>query len=100
MIIEGDDIYGDGVNVAARLEGLADPGGICVSRTVFNHVKGKVDLGFEDLGEQEVKNIAEPVRVYRVKSDTSDAQTRTTPQSGLPLPDKPSRRAAMLTPSP
>jgi len=90
IIVEGDDIYGDGVNVAARLEGLAEPGGICVSRTVFNHVKGKVDLGFEDLGEQEVKNIAEPVRVYRVQSDTSDAPTRTTPRSGLPQPDKPS----------
>jgi adenylate cyclase len=67
IIVEGEDIYGDGVNVAARLEGLADPGGICVSRTVFNHVKGKVDTTFEDLGEKEVKNIAEPVRVYRLR---------------------------------
>ncbi len=71
VIIEGDDIYGDGVNVAARLEGLAEPGGVCVSRTVFNHVKGKVDLGFEDLGEQEVKNIAEPLRVYRLVVGTA-----------------------------
>jgi adenylate cyclase len=90
VIVEDGDIHGDGVNIAARLEGLADPGGICVSRTVFDHVKGKVDLGFEDLGEQEVKNIAEPVRVYRVKSDTSDAPTHTIPPSGLPLSDKPS----------
>jgi TolB-like protein/class 3 adenylate cyclase len=66
IIVEGDDIYGDGVNVAARLEGLADPGGICVARNVFNQVKNKVALGFEDMGEQEIKNIAEPVRVYRV----------------------------------
>jgi adenylate cyclase len=66
VIVDGDDIYGEGINIAARLEGLAEPGGICVSRTVFNHVKGKVDFGFEDLGEQTVKNIAEPVRVYRV----------------------------------
>ena len=66
IIVEGSDIYGDGVNVAARLEALAEPGGICVSGTVFDHVKAKVDLGFEDLGEREVKNIAEPVRVYRV----------------------------------
>jgi adenylate cyclase len=66
IMVEGDDIYGDGVNVAARLEGLAEPGGICVSRTVFNHVKNKVELGFEDLGEQEFKNIPEPVRVYRI----------------------------------
>ena len=66
VILEGDDIYGDGVNVAARLEALAEPGGICVSRTVHNHVKGKVEIGFEDLGDQELKNIPEPVRVYRV----------------------------------
>ncbi len=65
VILEGDDIYGDGVNVAARLEALAEPGGICVSRTVHNHVKGKVEIGFEDLGDQELKNIPEPVRVYR-----------------------------------
>lgn len=66
IIVEGEDIYGDGVNVAARLEGLADPGGICVSRNVFNQVKNKVDLGFQDMGEQRVKNIAEPVGAYRV----------------------------------
>ncbi len=52
IIVEGDDIYGDGVNVAARLEGLAPPGGICVSSTIFNHVTNKVDSGFEDLGER------------------------------------------------
>ncbi len=57
IIVEGSDIYGDGVNVAARLEGLAQPGGICVSGTVFDHVKSKVDLDFADLGEQQVKNI-------------------------------------------
>ena len=65
VILEGDDIYGDGVNVAARLEALAEPGGICVSRTVHNHVKGRVEIGFEDLGDQKLKNIPEPVRVYR-----------------------------------
>jgi adenylate cyclase len=59
VIIEGEDIYGDGVNIAARLEGLADPGGICVARNVYNQVKGKVEAGFEDLGEKEVKNIPE-----------------------------------------
>jgi adenylate cyclase len=90
IIVEGDDIYGDGVNVAARLEALAEPGGICVSRTVFNHVKGKVDLGFEDLGEQEVKNIPEPIRVYRVVSDALAVQTVRSPSTVLPLPDKPS----------
>lgn len=66
IIIERDDIYGDGVNVAARLEALADPGGVCVSRTVVDHVKGKVASGFEDKGEQAVKNIPEPVHVFRV----------------------------------
>jgi TolB-like protein len=74
------------VNVAARLEGLADPGGICVSRTVFSHVKGKVDLGFEDLGEQEVKNIPEPVRVYRWTDAAADPMPGT--EGALPLPDK------------
>jgi TolB-like protein/Tfp pilus assembly protein PilF len=75
IIVDGDDIYGDGVNVAARLQEIADPGGICVSRTVFNHVKGKVDLAFEDLGEQEVKNIPEPIRVYRVPIRTVRTDT-------------------------
>ncbi len=69
IIVEGDDIYGDGVNVAARLEGLADPGGICVARNVYNQVKGKLDLNFEHLGARAVKNIAEPVTVYRVALD-------------------------------
>ncbi len=93
IIVDGEDIYGDGVNVAARLEGLAEPGGICVSRTVFNHVTNKVDLRFEDLGEQKVKNIPEPLQVYRVVLAQTEA-----PRSGsvaaagqtLTLPDKPS----------
>jgi adenylate cyclase len=66
IIVEGDDIYGDGVNIAARLEGLSEPGGICVSRNVFDQVKNKIEVGFEDLGDQQVKNIEEPVRVYKV----------------------------------
>ncbi|MCZ6591872.1 MAG: adenylate/guanylate cyclase domain-containing protein [Alphaproteobacteria bacterium] len=70
IVIDGEDILGDGVNVAARLEGLADPGGICVSEKVFAEVRNKVDTDFEDLGPQEVKNIAEPVRVYRVLPTT------------------------------
>jgi TolB-like protein/class 3 adenylate cyclase len=69
VIIERDDIYGDGVNVAARLEGLAEPGGICVARTVYNQVKGKVDFGFAPAGEHRVKNISEPVTVYRALLD-------------------------------
>jgi class 3 adenylate cyclase len=66
IIVEGDDIYGDGVNIAARLEGLSEPGGICVSSNVFNQVKNKIEVGFEDLGDQQVKNIQEPVRIYKV----------------------------------
>ncbi len=90
IIIEGDDIYGDGVNVAARMEGLAEPGGICMSGTVVNHVRGKVELDFEDMGEQQVKNISEPIRVYRVASDALSVQTVRPPSTVLPLPDKPS----------
>ncbi len=74
IIVEGDDIYGDGVNVAARLEALAEPGGICVSRTVFDHVKGKVEIGFEDLGTQKVKNIPEPVQTFKVLLDSPTAE--------------------------
>jgi adenylate cyclase len=73
VIVEGDDIYGDGVNVAARLETLAEPGGICISDVVQRSVQGKVELGFDDLGEQRVKNIAEPVRAYRVRMDPGAA---------------------------
>jgi adenylate cyclase len=73
VLIEDDDIYGDGVNVAARLEALAEPGGICVSRTVYNHVRNKVRLAFEPMGEHKVKNIAEPITVYRVKPGSGGA---------------------------
>src|SRR5882724_1906419 len=65
VIVEGSDLYGDGVNIAARLEALAEPGTIFVAESVFSHVRGKVSFGFDDLGEQTLKNIAEPVRVYR-----------------------------------
>jgi class 3 adenylate cyclase len=67
VIEEGERIYGDGVNVAARIESLADGGGICISGTAFDHVEGKLGLEFENLGAQSVKNIKKPVRVYRVK---------------------------------
>src|SRR5713101_6789445 len=69
VMVEGEQIYGDGVNVAARLEGLADPGGICISNTVHDHVSTKLALAYEDLGEQTVKNIVKPVRVFRVLLD-------------------------------
>ena len=75
IIIDGDDIFGDGVNVAARLEALAEPGGIRISEAVFNNVKGKLDLGFADLGPQKVKNLAEPIPTYKVLLDPAAAGT-------------------------
>jgi TolB-like protein/tetratricopeptide (TPR) repeat protein len=86
IIIDGDDIFGDGVNIAARLEAVADPGGICVSRAAHDQVRDKLDLAFDDMGDQQVKNIARPVHVYRVRADSPAAQ----PLAALPLPDKPS----------
>ncbi len=76
VIVEGDDCYGDGVNIAARLEQLADPGGICVSAKVAREVEKKLSFGFEPMGEQKVKNIAEPIQAFRVKFD------------GIPLPPR------------
>ena len=87
VVVEDGDIFGDGVNVAARLEGLADPGGICVSARVQEDAAGKLDLTFEDLGEQRLKNISRPVRGYRVRLVTAE---NTSVQPALPLPDKPS----------
>src|SRR5215475_12424705 len=71
VMVEGEQIYGDGVNIAARLEALADAGGICISGVVHDQVKNKLTLTYEDLGEQTVKNIAEPVRVWRVQTEES-----------------------------
>ena len=89
IIIDGDDIYGDGVNVAARLEGLAEPGGIYISGTVFDQIGSKLDLTVDDLGPQSVKNIAEPVRTYRIRIEAATLAAgggTATP----PLPEKPS----------
>ena len=92
VVVEGDDIYGDGVNIAARLEGIAIPGGICIARNVFNQVKGKVDLEFDDLGAQQVKNIAEPVHVFQVSGlgFAAPGDTSTSPTGAVDLRDKPS----------
>ena len=73
VMVKGDDLLGDGVNVAARLEGIAEPGGICISSSVFDQIAGKLDLGFVEIGEQNLKNIARPVRVYRVNRGTPGA---------------------------
>jgi TolB-like protein/class 3 adenylate cyclase len=90
VIVEGDDLYGDGVNIAARIEALADAGGVLVSNTVYDHVRDRLPFVFEDLGEQQVKNIARPVRVYRVCDPGVARSTSAPAQMALPLPDKPS----------
>ena len=87
VIVEGDDLYGDGVNIAARIEALADAGGVFVSNTVHDHVRDRLPFVFEDLGEQQVKNIARPVRVYRVREVAAKSPTAA---PALALPDKPS----------
>src|SRR5262249_13684625 len=86
VIIEGGDIFGDGVNVAARLEALAEPGGICVSGRVQEDARGKLEIAFEDMGAQQLKNIEWAVRVYRVRPSGATASSR----PALPLPDRPS----------
>ena len=88
IVVEDGDIFGDGVNVAARLEALAAPGGICVSARVQEDAAGRLGLAFEDIGEQALKNIVRPVRAYRVVTATPSASAGA--HSGPPLPDKPS----------
>jgi len=88
IMIEDDDIFGDGVNIAARLESIAQPGGICISDDAYRQVRGKIDVNFQDSGEQELKNIARPVRVYQLRPEAATAAAK--PASGLALPDKPS----------
>ena len=95
IIIDGDDIFGDGVNIAARLETLAEPGGICVSRVVRDQVRDKLAFAFEDMGEQQVKNIARPVRAHRIRIDGAPAALPAVAPAAsaepvLTLPDKPS----------
>ncbi len=88
IIVEGDDIFGDGVNVAARLESISQPGGVCVSDVVHQQVNGRLDVNFVDHGEQSLKNIARPVRVYRLEPASKVASVP--PRPILALPDKPS----------
>src|SRR5271163_2825611 len=93
VIVEDGDIHGDGVNVAARLEALAEPGGVCVSGTVRDHIGDRLDLAFNDIGDQSLKNIVRPVRVYRVRLGGMEGGTAAVSvESGpvLAVPDKPS----------
>ena len=94
VIVEPDDIFGDGVNIAARLEALAEPGGICISRTVHDHIGERLPYSFEDMGEQRVKNIGRPVHVYRIRLDTEANAVVTRAAHAVPSPlaspDKPS----------
>jgi len=86
VMVEGGDLYGDGVNIAARLEGIAEPGGILISGSAYDQVKGKVDAGFDDLGSQSLKNISEAVRIYQSRPGRGAAAA----MPALALPDKPS----------
>jgi adenylate cyclase len=90
VIVEDDDIHGDGVNIAARLEGLAEPGGICLSGDAYRQARGKVEVDFADLGEIDLKNVAESVRVYHVSGNRSGPAATSLVGKPLPLPDKPS----------
>jgi adenylate cyclase len=96
VMLDGDDLYGEGVNVAARLEALAEPGGICISRTVYDQVRNKLTVGFDYLGDQPVKNVSEPVPVFAVRVDGGAGapgqgrSKRGRPQH-VPLPDRDQR---------
>ena len=86
VLVQGDNLFGDGVNIASRLEALAEPGGICISGMVRDQIGTKLPLAFTDLGEQQVKNITQPIRAYRVRGESSTPAVMASP----PLPDKPS----------
>ena len=95
IMIDDDDIFGDGVNIAARLEGIAEPGGVCISDDAYRQVRGKVDIAFDDIGEQSLKNISEPMRAWHMKLTAGSAPSALSGQAParpreLALPDKPS----------
>src|SRR5262249_8791425 len=91
IVIEEGDIFGDGVNIAARLESIAEPGGVCISEDVYRQVRSKLVAAFEDNGDQKLKNIVQPVRFYRPRIVGTSAGASTGEHSAnLPLPDKPS----------
>jgi TolB-like protein/class 3 adenylate cyclase len=97
VMVDGSDLYGDGVNIAARLEGLADPGGVLLSEDVHRQVGNKLNLGFDDIGPQHLRNIAQPVRAYRVKRDSARVNPRLVSTDATHLSDKPSIAVLPLT---
>ena len=108
IMAEGDRVYGDGINIAARLEGLAEPGGVCISSSVRDQIHNRLDIGLEDVGDQEVKNISEPERVYRVRTtapiEERSQVARVTPSrlvaAGVVLggPQRLSRQCCVISP--
>ena len=97
IVIDGDDIFGDGVNIAARLEGLSEPGGICISGDVYRQVESKLDIRYQDLGERQVKNIAKPLRIYRVLLDGASTETEIATEKTRPYPWRRAMAAAAVT---
>jgi adenylate cyclase len=95
IVGQDGDLYGDGIDIAVRLEGIADPGGILMSEKVYSEVEGKLDVGFEDRGEQQLKNISKPIRAYAVRAGAYSAPTERL-SAAPPLPDKPSIAIAVL----
>ena len=96
VLIEGDDILGDGVNIAARLEGICEPGGVLISGAAYDHVRGRIDAHFVDLGEKHLKNIARPVRVYAVKIGSESVSPAARPRAKQARPAAPlDRRPAV-----
>src|SRR6185436_9185636 len=95
IVGQDGDLYGDGINIAVRLEGIADPGGILISEKVYSEVEGKLDVGFVDRGEQQLKNISKPIRAYAVRAGAYSAPTERL-SAAPPLPDKPSIAIAVL----
>src|SRR5262249_35597252 len=92
VMVKAGDIFGDGVNIAARIEGLAEAGGICISRGVRDHIRRKLPYGFEDMGEQSVKNIAQPIRVFRLRPDRAAASETLAPEHATEPAEKPAQK--------
>jgi adenylate cyclase len=92
VMVKDGDIFGDGVNIAARIEGLAEAGGICISRGVRDHIRRKLPYGFEGMGEQSVKNIAQPIRVFRLRPDQAAETATPAPEPAAEPPEKPAAK--------